>query len=230
MKKIVFSVMAVAMSMMAMATETAYVQIQLTGATGGVSNSVYLTEDNAYTSAYESGADAEKIMSQSNVNSVLMYGFVGTTPCGDIVTDNLDGVKLGLTTNQVDVNYTLKFKNFSGRELKLYDAVVDSVITINASTPDYAFTAAMGRVAVDDRFSIGEPAPVTPNICHRYGKLLVYGSKGMTVKVLNMDGTATAIADTNITKNIEVEIPLTGLADGQYKVEWNGKTLIIDVQ
>jgi len=230
MKKIVFSVMAVAMSMMAMATETAYVQIQLTGATGGVSNSVYLTEDNAYTSAYESGADAEKIMSLSNSNSVLMYGFVGTTPCGDIVTDNLDGVKLGLTTNQVDVNYTLKFKNFSGRELKLYDAVVDSVITINASTPDYAFTAAMGRVAVDDRFSIGEPTPVTPNICHRYGKLLVYGSKGMTVKVLNMDGTATAIADTNITKNIEVEIPLTGLADGQYKVEWNGKTLIIDVQ
>ena len=115
MKKIVLSVVAIAMSMVAMATETAYVQIQLTGVNGGISNSVYLIEDDAYTSAYESGADAEKMMSQSNVNSVLMYGFVGTTPCGDIVTNNLDGVKLGLKTNQVDVNYTLKFKNASGR-------------------------------------------------------------------------------------------------------------------
>ena len=232
MKKIVLSVVAIAMSMVAMATETAYVQIQLTGVNGGISNSVYLIEDDAYTSAYESGADAEKMMSQSNVNSVLMYGFVGTTPCGDIVTNNLDGVKLGLKTNQVDVNYTLKFKNASGRELKLYDAELDSVITINASTPDYAFSATMGRVAVDDRFSIGEPAPVTPGICHHYGKLQVTGMKGTNVVVKNMDDSATSIGTVAITNKYQ-EIDLSGLTAGQYKVDYNdgtAHTVIIKVQ
>ncbi len=228
MKKIVLSVMTLAMSMMALATETAYVQIQLTGVNGGVSNSVYLTEDDAYTSAYESGADAEKIMSQSNVNSVLMYGFVGTTPCGDIVTNNLDGVQLGITTNQVDVNYTLKFKNVSGRELKLYDAVVDSVITINASTPDYAFTAAMGRVAVNDRFSIGEPAPVAYEICHRYNALQVSGYKGGTVVV--KDNTDATVISVVVPTRTQHTIDLSALAAGQYKVEANGQTLIIDVK
>lgn len=228
MKKIFFSIIALAMGVAAMATQTAVVQIKLTGVTGAVSNSVYLIEDDAYTSAYESGADVEKMMSQANNKSVLMYGFVGTTPCEYVVTNNLDGVKLGLTTNQVDDNYTLTFKNFSGRELKLYDAVVDSVITINASTPDYAFTAAMGRVAVNDRFSIGEPAPVAYEICHRYNALQVSGYKGGTVVV--KDNTDATVISVVVPTRTQHTIDLSALAAGQYKVEANGQTLIIDVK
>lgn len=152
MKKMFISVIALAMSVMAMATETAYVEIKLLGETGG-SNSVFLFEDDAYTNAFEPGADVEKIMSQANSKSVLMYGFVGTTPCEDVVAANLDGLSLGFTTNQVDQNYTLKFVDVEGRALTLYDRL------LNVSTPivnngTYNFTATEGRVAVNDRFFI----------------------------------------------------------------------------
>ena len=60
MKKIIISAVVLAMSVMAMATETAYVKVRLTGVTGGVSSSVTLVEDDANTSAYEPGADIEQ--------------------------------------------------------------------------------------------------------------------------------------------------------------------------
>ena len=160
MKKIFISVIALALSVMAMATETAYVQVRLTGASGG-SNSVYLTEDDAYTAAYESGVDTEKMMSLSNSKSVLMYGLVGATFCEDVVQDNLDGLYLGFTTNQVDADYTLTFVNHEGRELSLFDAVTGVTTTINASTPAYHFSveaSQVGRVQVLDRFIIGGTA------------------------------------------------------------------------
>ena len=161
MKKMFISVIALAMSVMAMATETAYVQIKLTGATGGAS-SVYLTEDDAYTNAYEAGADVEQMMSQSNSKSVLMYGFVGATPCSDVVAANLDGLVLGFATNQVDDHYTLKFIDFEGRTLKLYDLVTntETVIT-DGGTYDFTVEAAqVGRHQINDRFVINYVAPV----------------------------------------------------------------------
>ena len=115
--------------------------------------------------------------------------------------------------------------------LYLVDATDGSRTPIVAGTP-YNFTVAAGEVgtAINDRFSISKLASIATEICHRYGKLQVTGSYGMTVKVLNMDGSATSIADTNITSDATVEIDLAGLAAGQYKVEWNSQTLIIDVK
>lgn len=161
MKKLFISVVALAMSMMAMAAETAYVQIRLTGITGGVSNSVYLTEDDAYTNAYESGADAEKIMDLANSNSVLMYGFVGALKCGDVVALNLDGFALGFTTNMVDTDYKLTFKNVSGRELTLYDRVTKTptVITNNGTYNFSVEASQVGQVQINDRFVINYEAP-----------------------------------------------------------------------
>lgn len=162
------SVVALAMSVMAMATETAYVQIKLTGATGGTSN-VYLTEDDAYTNAFEPGVDVEKMMSQSNSKSVLLYGFVGTTPCEDVVAANLDGLKIGFTTNQVDENYTLTFIGVSGRPLRLYDRVTKTeTIIVGNGTYDFSvedFT--YERVAFNDRFVINRQVyNVTLNDCY----------------------------------------------------------------
>lgn len=156
------SVIALAMSMMAMATETAYVEIQLTGTTGGA-NSIYLFEDDAYTNAFESGADVEKIMSQSNNKSVLLYGFVGSTPCEDVVALNLDGLVLGFSTNQVDQNYRLSFIDVEGRALTLYDRVTKVSTPITDGTYlDFSVTAAqVGRVAINDRFVINYEAPTT---------------------------------------------------------------------
>ena len=161
MKKMFISVIALAMSVMALATETAYVQIKLTGESGGAS-SVFLTEDDAYTNAYESGADVEKMMSQSNSKSVLMYGFVGTTPCEDVVAANLDGLVLGFTTNQLDQNYTLKFIDYEGsKTLTLYDRVTKTPTVItDGGSYNFSVTAAeVGRVAINDRFVINYVAP-----------------------------------------------------------------------
>jgi hypothetical protein len=168
MKKMFISVVALAMSMMAMATETAYVQIKLTGENGGTS-SVFLTEDDAYTNAFEPGVDVEKMMSQSNSKSVLLYGFVGTTPCEDVVAANLDGLKIGFTTNQIDENYTLSFIDVSGRPLKLYDRVTMTETTI-VGNGTYEFSVedfTDERLAFNERFVINRQAyNVTLNDCY----------------------------------------------------------------
>ena len=161
------SVVALAMSVMAMAAETAYVQIKLTGESGGAS-SIYLTEDNDYSNAFESGADVEKMMSQANSKSVLLFAFVGTTPCEDVVAANLDGLQIGFTTNQVDQNYTLSFIDYEGRTLKLYD-LVENTEKVIAAGETYSFSveaSLVGRHEVNDRFVINYvsyPAQVTTN-------------------------------------------------------------------
>ena len=172
MKKMFIFVMALTMSVAVMATQTAIVQVKLTGVTGGLSNSVYLVEDDGYTSAYESGADVEKIMDQANSNSVLMYGFVGTTPCSYVVTNNLDGLCLGLKTNQVDDHYTLTFKNVSGRSLTLYDRVENSQTPIvNNGTYNFEVVASLvGQKEINDRFYINmDPANIHTVTTNDYG-------------------------------------------------------------
>lgn len=166
------SVVALAMSVMAMATETAYVQIKLTGNSGGTSN-VFLTEDDAYSNAFEPGVDVEKMMSQSNSKSVLMYGFVGTTPCEDVVAANLDGLSLGFATNQVDQNYTLSFIDYEGsKTLTLYDRVTNTqtVITDGGSYPFTVDASLVGRKEINDRFYINmDPANIHTVTTNDYG-------------------------------------------------------------
>ena len=149
------SVIALAMSMMAMATESAYVQIKLTGENGGASN-IFLFEDDAYSNAFEPSADVEKMMSQSNSKSVLLYAFVDAIPCEDVVAANLDGLNIGFATNQVDVNYTLSFIDFEGRTLTLYDRVANEVREIVAGgTYSFSVDASLvGRHQINDRFFI----------------------------------------------------------------------------
>lgn len=177
MKKMFISVIALAMGVTAMATETAYVQIKLTGETGGASN-VFLTEDDAYTNAFEPGADVEKMMSQANSKSVLMYGLVGATPCEDVVALNLDGQALGFATNQVDQNYTLKFIDVSGRELKLFDKVTatETVITNNGTYNFSVDASLVGQKQINDRFVIN--FTVAPSLCFNYNVLEINGHAG----------------------------------------------------
>ena len=229
MKKLALSVVACLFGVFAMATQTTYFHIYI-NSNSGTNDRVKVSEDDAYTNDYEDGADADKIMSLSNSKSVLLFGQVGTHDCGTVVAANLDGMYLGFTTNMVDNDYTLTFSNFAvgSREVKLYDAVADSVITLNASTPAYAFTATPGRVEVRDRFVFGD-APVIPyEICHRYGKLQVSGYKGGTVVV--KDNTDTPVISVVVPTRTQHTIDLSALAAGQYKVEANGQTLIIDVK
>ena len=140
----------------AMATETFSCRIRLTSETG-LANTLKLAEDDAYTNAYEDGADADHTMALANARSVVLYGAVEEHKCANIVALNLDGTKLGFITNMVDANYTLEFSNVSddSRALLLYDKVLGTTTTITSTTPAYAFTATAGQVEVADRFVLG---------------------------------------------------------------------------
>jgi len=163
MKKLLFSVIAVAISMASMATETAFVRVSFSSVAHATDGSceIKLVENDARTSAYESGYDAKSMATLSNDYSVLFYGFVGSEKCSDIATNDLTGLALGFTTNNVDTEYKLSFRLFSGNEFYIYDRVKHQAILVNASTPDYTFEAAAGRVEVNDRFVIGVPAAYT---------------------------------------------------------------------
>lgn len=158
MKKVFISILAAALTLSAFAGETARVTIQLTStnATYGT-DELELKENTDRTAAYESGYDAEKMMSQANKHSVLLYAFVGDQPCSTVATNDLDGAVIGFTTNKYDTDYKLVFSNVSGRELKLYDRVLKTTTTITNSL-EYSFSATEGRVAVNDRFIIGLPS------------------------------------------------------------------------
>lgn len=223
------SAMVCLLGVSAMATETSYVRVKLRSASNTYSV-VRLTEDDAYTSAYEDGADTDKMMSFANSKSILLYALVGTHNCEDVVANNVDNLWIGFTTNTVDADYYISFDQMTptSREMKLYDALLDSVIVISNTTPEYHFTATAGRVAVTDRFMVGEPAPVAYEICHRYNALQVSGYKGGTVVV--KDNTDATVISVVVPTRTQHTIDLSALAAGQYKVEANGQTLIIDVK
>lgn len=183
MKKVFISVMALALSVAAMATEEAYVSITLKGASGATSE-IRLTQDDARTPDFESGYDSEKMISFANNKSVILYGLVGTLKCEDIMTNNLNGLQLGFYSNNVDATgYTLKFENVSGLALKLYDLEANQVIDI-VDNGTYVFDAPSGRVENAARFVISN-AP--QGICFNYNVLDVNGFAGKTLVIKKGD-------------------------------------------
>lgn len=164
MKKILMSLMVVIMSLSAFATQTGFVRITLNGENGDTdyASTVVLVKDDARSAAYEQGYDAECLSTTpSGVYGVMFYGFVGTKKCEYIYTNDFEGIEFGFVTNVLETSYTLSFSDFSGDEFILYDRVTNTPITVNASTPDYDFTATAGQTTINDRFVIGLPTPVT---------------------------------------------------------------------
>ena len=224
MKKILAVVVLSATTLVALAANTATAKIKITSASGYGNDAVTLIEGTTYSAAYESGADAQKLMNDANSYSINLYAVVGGENLSVVATNDLSGTPLTFKSNATETDYTMTFTNVTGT-VKLYDAVTGTQ-TVLANSGTYNFTCAANST-IAGRFVINY-VPVT-EICHRYGKLQVSGSMGQTVKVLNMDGTATSIADVVIASYYQ-EIDLAGLAAGQYKVEWNSQTLIIDVK
>lgn len=188
MKKLFISMLAAAFSMAVIAAPTAIAKITLTGESGG-SDELTLVEDaTSHTNDFESGYDGENMMSLANSTSVLLYALVGTHNCQMVFDANLDGRKLGITTNTVDTNYKLKFTNISGRALKLFDRVAGQLVDI-AENGEYDFTvdaSLVGQKQIKDRFEIGEPAK---SLCFRYNTLEVIGYAGKKLAVKDANGT-----------------------------------------
>jgi hypothetical protein len=191
MKKLFISMVAVAMGVSAMAASTATADIKLVGSNATYAQSTLsLSEDDARNATYESGYDAESMMSQSNSYSVLIYSYIGTQPCEAIATDDLVNQKISIKTNKVDADYTLQFSNVSGRALKLYDNVTGTLTDITEGG-SYAFSVEatqVGRVEVKDRFEI-RLAPAGPSICFENNKLIVNGYETAAL-VIKKDGSA----------------------------------------
>lgn len=185
MKKVFISIVAMALTCNAFAAETAHAKIQLTStnATYGKA-SIELKENSDRNATYESGYDAECMMTQANPHSVLLYGFVGTTPCSSVATDNLDGLVIGLKTNKYDTDYKLVFTEVSGRALTILDKVTNEVINVTENG-EYAFTIEAAQVdqkAIDDRFVIGG-TPVTESLCFNNNILEVNGYAGKSLVI-----------------------------------------------
>ena len=220
MKKIIVSLLILAATFNVMATETARVKIKVKSSDNKACT-ITIVQDDAATTGAATGSSEMNMTGRE----VAFYAMNGGYKYEIYLTQELGELPFGLKTN-ASTSYTLSVPAASGETLSLYDAVDGSIYPLTAGA-SYPITAAANST-IEDRFHLFVAA--SPSICHRYGKLQVFGSNGMTVKVLNMDGTATSIADTNITSNLEVDIDLAGLAAGQYKVEWNSQTLIIDVK
>ena len=188
MKKLFSSILAVMVAVSAMASETAYVRMKLAGSNPTYSTStIKLTENSDRTPAYESGYDSERMMEQSNDNSVLFYAYAGTQECANIATNNLDGLVLCFKTNNIDQNYTLSFELVSGRALKILDRVTNELIDVTEGS-EYAFSveaAQVGRVAINDRFVIGGTPVVS--FCFNYNVLEVFGHAGESLVVKQGD-------------------------------------------
>ena len=195
MKKILLSTSLLLTAMIAFSTETAFVKIRLTGASGQ-SCDLFLTENDAHSSSFEGGVDSEIMMSFANSKSVLIYGYQGSTPCDYVVTNDLTNLQIGFTTNMVDENYTLTFIDKSGSSIKLYDLETASVIDLDSET-SYDFSVAaglVGRKQVLERFFVnmmvdtgnletcftGTELQISNNPF--YGKITVKTGGGSTVK------------------------------------------------
>ena len=224
MKKVFISILAAAMSLSAFAAETAKVTIQLTSsdATYGT-DELELKENSDRNASYESGYDAEKMMSQANKYSVLLYAFVGDQPCSTVATNNLDNLALGFTTNKKDTEYKLVFSNVSGKALKLLDRVTNELVDI-VNNGEYAFSveaAQVGRVAVDDRFVIGGTPIVS--FCFNYNVLEVMGHKGESLIVKQGDTEIANVASLPAAYTLDLSAQ-----SGRLVVTLNGQDYQID--
>lgn len=211
MKKLFVTMMVVVASLSVMATQTAAVRIKLVGSNPTYATSTLrLTEDNARTAAYESGYDAESMMTLSNPYSVLIYSYVETHPCEVVATNDFKDTKIGFTTNMVDNDYKLEFSNVSGT-ITLYDKVLSKTTNIQEGT-SYSFSVPneqKGQKQVLDRFVINYvPAPSSKleacfidnhltitNNPWSDGKIAVYDGE---TKVVEKDGTETDIDLTSL--------------------------------
>lgn len=237
MKKLLLSTVVLLTAMMAFATEKAYVQIRLAGASGSYQDLI-LVEDDEYTSAFESGVDTENMMALANSKSVLIYALQGSTYCEWVVTNSLANLAVGFTTNMVDENYTLTFSDKSGTSIKLYDTDTDAVLDLDAVT-NYAFSVEPGQVGqkqVLDRFVVNVPVDegnletcftgtelqITNN--PYYGKIVVKDGGGTTKETF-------AYGTTSIDFNKKVDESYIYTDGTEYTVSFGGsRSFIVKVK
>lgn len=152
MKKLIISLLAIAATVNVMAIEfTAKATLNLTSQSGeACTMNLYQTLDP------KAGSYCAPINMQGRV--VALYSISGEKNYQDLYIANLDGIALGLMTNE-DVKYTISFSKIQGENLYLFDAVANKYVAI-VNGGSYTFTAEANQT-IADRFSIVKNIPAT---------------------------------------------------------------------
>ena len=171
MKKILVSLLLVAASLNAIATDFAVATLTLKGNTSLEQGEVTLvkTDDPAASSFC-----APLFIDQYHV---VMYAISGGDEKYQIWANaDLKDFPLGIKTYS-DAEYTITVSNVSGSEtLNLYDAVTGQSIPLTDGQT-YVFSAAANST-IADRFIINKSTPAGPSICFNYNKLQINGHAG----------------------------------------------------
>ena len=213
MKKIFVSLLIIAASLNAMATDFAVATLTLKGNTSLEEGEVTLVKtDNAAASSF----CAPLFIDQYQVAIYAINGS-GSEKYQVWANADLTNFPLGIKTYS-DANYTITVSNVSGSEtLNLYDAVTKQTIPLtNGQT--YEFAAAANST-IADRFVINKPVP---GICFNDETLQITAYAGAQVELLNYADKASVMAPVTIASNYQ-EIKLEDVAglvvDTQYFVK-----------
>ena len=163
MKKIIFSIFAIAVSVSLFAQDPSATQITLNSEDGN-SNSLTLMEKTTFAPIYDATSTAFT-GTLANTHNVNVYATYNTNKISIYKAKTLINVPMVVVTN-ADVatkqHYTLSFTVSKGRIMKLYDVVLDSMIYMNNGT-SYAFEVttancpsyvANTHTTISDRFII----------------------------------------------------------------------------
>ena len=210
MKKYIFvlCLCAFTLSVFAAPTYTAKVKITMSSANAD-DKSVTIREAADFSDAYDDGYDSE------NPNAGGLYVIAAdNSKWLKWATNNMKGVKLGLTTGS-DLSYTFTFSGVVGTYY-LKDAVTGDEKLI-AEGETYVFEAAANST-INDRFTIGLAS--VEGICFNYEKLQITGYAGAQLEVLNYADKSSVFAETVSGDNVEIDLEAKGLtANTQYFVK-----------
>lgn len=243
MKKLIYCVVALFTSTTLFAqAPTALTQIKLTS-----EKDAYLTTTVVEMSSYAPTFDETSIKllpNTANTDNVNIFTLHGTDEYSEYRAQTLVNVPMGIITDRNDASkqhYTLLFTVAAGRELKLYDAVLDSTIVMKDNT-SYVFEVnttncpsyVSGKnITISNRFII-EPkfVPSTDplQVCHENGELII-NSNPYTTNIVVKDAENNVVIDKNPWTTPQ-HISLESLDAGRYTVEFdNGdKKYIIAVK
>ena len=221
MKKIFMSLLVLAATFNAFAIDyTAKATLTLTDTDGDACEIVIAQSDQADINKY----NAEMYMEN---RAIAIYVSANDKKYEIYATNDLTGIAFGIMPKEGVTDYTLTVTDVQGETLVFKDNVTGATypMTEGAIIPLANVTA-----ETITSFQVADAAtPVEPNICHRYGKLEIYGSTDQTVEILSQDG-LTSIYTEKITSDyqeIDLNIALAAQTAEYFMVKWNGQDYII---
>lgn len=207
---------------------SALTQIELKSQSGAT-NAVFVVENPNSTTMVDSANIASLFEYTSNTENVNIYVLNDANKYSQLSKKVLSNIPMGILTNREDAamqKYTLTFNVYGGRNLKLYDVVLDSLMEMKNSN-QYVFEVnttncpsyvAGTNTRIEDRFII-EPV-FAFQVCAYKDYVEITGNEGTdNIVITNMAGdTVVNVAPVAVFQSID----LSGKDAGHYVLTVNG--------